>query len=262
MTEETNIFLEDPTTELEEQEELPSYLQEQQDEPSEWSIPMDPELAANPDIARRLEEHQAGINKLVERAKEYEQTAKTTYEPYIRMEQALQDPETAWETLKHIQDYVEKTHGKVDPDTSRYGLDFVSDDKVVEVAESAAVEKLKKELKDEIEFVRSLRTKATIETESQKVLPTLQKEFGTWVTPEMLSNAAYQKPGMAIEDAFKITYARDIAKNAAEYAASRTSGRKGVPNGSPIPRTSPKEYDELGFKTNVSFFEILQEQDL
>jgi hypothetical protein len=228
----------------EEAEPLPKALLEgeDQDEASDDGdeLPeLDPVLKENPDIARRWEEHQKGVQKLVDRnkAKESELDGKIqSVHTLIEVGQRLLNPETTraeFATLR--QQIIEQTgidplsaeDGQDEDTPSKYGLDYKTDDKVAETAVKLAEQQFEKRFGKSIDYVEKLIAKEEAAQTAASHVTKLQDTFGAWVTPDLVVDAINKYPNLPIDAAFGAAHAKRITKETESYVKRVTRSDNG-----------------------------------
>lgn len=225
--------------------------EEAQEEDDKPDLSIDPELEKHPILKAKWEAYKAqkekGIDKFIQSHKdkiEPLEEFKATYEPLADFYQQFEDPETVDEAFAAMCSALEKTYGRafgshtVQPSAqegesqSKYGLEFASDDKVVDVV----LREIKGLLGQEIAPLKQDYEAKTRDREASarasQAIPALKREYEVstdpWITPELVREAIDAYPGIAPDKAFAAHYAKRIAQYAVKH--SPTSSKPQVRN--------------------------------
>lgn len=257
--------------------ELPGVLQENgeakggDDEGDTPDLSLDPELEKHPVLKAKWEAYKAqkerGIQQFMEKQKAQAQESaqfKDDWEPLVEHYQRFeQGPEAALAAFKEFGQQLEQ-HYKVpflsqaqahaqtqtitEPDGSKYGLEYQSDDKVVDIV----LERVGKLLDDRfgkldpvIKSHESAQQEAAVSSKANSALAGIQSLYQTsaapWITGEMVAGAMREFPGLEPLPAFKAKYADEIAR----YMASNSQALR-------TPRVKDMVRDETGAKHSES----------
>lgn len=207
-----------------------------------------PELAENPTVAEHWANVERGVQKLVDRYQARNQELDGYISEYRHWNEAyiagLQDPSRFEETLERIRQETYAMHGRQPgaapqgakpaepPGTgegaSKYGLTYATDDKIVDVVLDRVTQEFEKRLGPISKTIEAQQTASQLQVKAGEVLPKLTQAYGDWVTPELVKEALEAFPGIDPVAAFGAKHQVEIARKAAEYAASR-GGRSAKP---------------------------------
>ena len=225
----------------------------EEEAPEEEETPdldIDPDLEKHPVLKAKWEAYKAqkekGINKFLqshtEKLKPLEEF-KSEAEPVMEFVQSLRDPEQVESAVSQLLETLSQLHGRSfggpvqaqeaqdgEP-VSKYGLEFASDDKVVDVVLSQV-----KSLMEPItkKFESESQTQA-IQTKAQSATTLLKGEFEVssdpWITTDMVTAAIRKHPTLEPSEAFAAMYVKEIAKYTAKHSAGRKQEVRNMPTG-------------------------------
>lgn len=208
-------------------------------------LAIDPDLERHPVLKAKWEAYKAqkerGIQKFIEdhKSKVAEiESFKTEWEPLVREYQRFNEGPD--EALRAYQEFGQRLeayykipfnggHASQSEEAqqagSKYGLEFDSDDKVVDVVLDRVGKmfderfgKLEPVLKDH----ESRAQEAQRAEQAKAALPSIQAEHQTsakpWVDVQMVESAMKRYPNLAPDEAFALAYRKEIAKYVAEHS--------------------------------------------
>ncbi len=211
----------------------------------------DPDLEKHPILKAKMEafiaQKEKGIDKFITETNEKLKEAnefKEQYQPLAEFYQQFEDPETVDDAFARTCVALAKTHGRpfggydasgkqagTTPDeptegVSKYGLEYDTDDKVVDVVLSRVDQLLEKRL-GPISQEREQQAQAQqMATKAKDAVPALKSTFEVsadpWVTEEKVVSAMQEYPGLTPDRAFRAKYADDIAKYAVKHSSKPT----------------------------------------
>lgn len=240
-----------------------------------------PDLSIPEDLAKFMANHpqiknavdafkgnaQRGIDKFINEHNQKLQEANdklTEYQPLIDgWEKMRSGAESAWEEFANLEAVLTEHYGPrmgasastgSDGSESKYGLEYASDDKVVDAVMSALDRKLDERLGPLLKDHEAKTLDSKASAEADKALPQLKASFevsgDAWITKDMVVTAMREYPQIPPEAAFKAKYAIEIGK----FYAKHASGKKEVRN-LPTGTTGGRTYREL--KPGADLAEIL-----
>jgi hypothetical protein len=254
---------------------------EKKEEPSGDKDPLEGEIE---DALKEIDDEnlrgqkEKGVRKLVdklqaERAEiQAEREAAATLYSYA---DSFANPETAREAYEQLGRQLAEVHKwgdapvaaavqiETEPDTgSKYGLEFPSDDKVVDIVLQKVGEILDqkitpftKEVQPLIESRKMEERKAQALANAEKHEATVQSKFGDWMTKEMIAQAITENPNMSIEKAIYASHGEAITRKAVEYA-QKGRGKASLTNAAVASREGGKE------STGKSYIDIFHEHGI
>lgn len=263
--------------------EIPAAFKEATSEDEDEGKPdlsLDSDLEGHPILKAKWESYKAqkerGIDKFIaeEKAKTAQIEAQLKeYEPLVQgFENFKAGPEPAWQELADLEDALVRAYGPR-PGTatsqtgtqepadgeSKYGLEFPSDDKVVDVVLTALEKKLDERLGKLDPLIKAHETAEqtkVLESKAESVLPAL-KRFETaadrWITKDMVIEAVREFPQIDGDAAFRAKYAVEIGKFY-ERCAAKGQQVRDLPTGTLGGRT------QADLKPGASFADILQSE--
>lgn len=197
------------------------------------------------------------------------ETFKESWAPLVGFYERLNDPETVDEAFGELTTMLEKHYGRsfVGAATaesepfgeSKYGLEFASDDKVVEVTKATVVAELERLLDARLgpmadEF-KSRQAEREAQSKAEAAVPALRAQFeiaaDPWVTPELAARAMKQYPGLDPVSAFSAAFVKEIARYTAKHSASSAPRVRNLPAG----HAGTRQRAEL--EAGASFLDIL-----
>lgn len=188
---------------------------DEDDDPGDLPDDLKAQIEKHPEIAGRVQEFlsrkEKGVQKVVRQHQEAIAKVQEDAGEFLSYVEGLNDPSKWQDTIEALKNRVAAAHGQQieqDSSGSKYGLDYAGDDKVVDVATQKALEKLgvKPNELQEIVFERRITKEAASKT------PLVAKEYGSWVTEDLVAEAMRSYPTLPVNEAFAAKHIKKIAK--------------------------------------------------
>ena len=113
---------------------------------------------------------------------------------------------------------------------SKYGFEFASDDKVVDTVLSLVERQISPKLDKVLGFVQNQETASQVQAKASAETPAIQREYGSWVKPDMVTEAVKAYPNLSPMEAFGAKFAREIARQSHRLGTERAPTKNGVRN--------------------------------
>jgi hypothetical protein len=271
----------DGSTTSEASPEVPGILKDDEGKEGGEDTPdlsIDPDLEKHPILKAKWEAFRAqkekGIQQFLEKhnsEKSELSQFKDQYEPLVEFYQEFENPETVDAAFERMRETLEKTYGRPfgrenapasddseGGDKSKYGLEFASDDKVVDTAAKILLPQIEKLLDSRLgpvsEDFKARQAEREASQKATKALPSLKAEFEVtaepWVTPEKVLEAMKAYPGIDPRAAFAAHFVKEIARYTAKHAGGQQTVRS-------LPRNDIGAKTRADLKEGASFAEIV-----
>lgn len=260
--------------------EIPGILKDDEtteDTEEKPDLDIDPDLEKHPILKAKWEAYRAqkerGIQSFIETQK-----AKTAdlekyqedWAPLVDFYSKFENPATVDQAFAEMCQTLEKTYnrpfGKTQEATvtedgepkSKFGLEFPSDDKVVEAATNVIVPQIKALLDERLgpvsEDYKARTAERELTTKVTQALPLLKSKFeiaaDPWVTPEKVTEAMTTFPGLDAKSAFSAHFVEEIARYTVKHSGQAQTVRQ-------LPKNDTGGKTRADLKVGASFADIV-----
>ena len=192
------------------------------------------------------------------------------WQPLVTFYQEFENPATVDAAFDKLCLNLEKTYnrpfGKTQEATvtedgepkSKFGLEFPSDDKVVEAATNVIVPQIKALLDERLgpvsEDYKARTAERELTTKVTQALPLLKSKFeiaaDPWVTPEKVTEAMTTFPGLDAKSAFSAHFVEEIARYTVKHSGQAQTVRQ-------LPKNDTGGKTRADLKVGASFADIV-----
>ena len=258
-----------------------------------------PDLSVDADLQKHLDAHpivkakveaflankEKGVTKFIaeqaEKAKSLPELEKfkEDYTPLVDFYGEFNDPSTVDAAVDRLMGTLEQTYGRsfrgaatqaqtttTDPDadpTSKYGLEYASDDKVVDAVLKALDSKLDdrlgtvtSKLEPLAKHIEGQQQREQVQARATQALGILKQDFEVsgdpWITPEKVQEAMTAYPGVEPAIAFRAHFTTEIGR----YFAKHSTGSNGQ-KARPLPQGTSGGTSALDLPEGATFGQIM-----
>lgn len=261
--------------------EVPGILKEPTDDTGEADdkpdLSLDKDLEGHPVLKAKWEafvaQKEKGIQKFITENSEKLKEAQTRLDAFDQGFADIQsgDPVRAWRQIDNLIEHLEESYGPYpgraapaqaasqtdgDEPKSKYGLDFPSDDKIVDTMVPMIENLLDKRLGPIAEDFGSRRAEQEALSKANAAMPRIEELYTVssdkWVTPAMVAESIKEYPDLDPVKAFAAHKAREIALFLAKH-----SGGNGKPAPKPLPSNEAGGRTRSNLSPGADFGEIV-----